>query len=142
MIDIWIPGVPVPQGSMRTGGHGRMFHANSSGLHAWRYEVNWRSRAAMKRAKCAVAEHDPVTLSTYFVLRRPVATPKTRATPPAVRKPDLDKLARAIGDALTGVVYHDDSQIVEMHCYKRIADKGEDCGVRIVCAVNDCEVFY
>lgn len=38
------------------------------------------------------------------------------------KKPDLDNLAKAIKDALRGIVYHDDSQIVEAHLYKRYGE--------------------
>ncbi|MEM2963749.1 MAG: RusA family crossover junction endodeoxyribonuclease [Candidatus Anstonellales archaeon] len=35
------------------------------------------------------------------------------------KKPDLDNLAKAVKDALKGIIYQDDSQIVEAHLYKR-----------------------
>ena len=57
---------------------------------------------------------------------RPVATSKRR-TPPAVKKPDLDKCIRAVLDALTGVVLADDSLVVDVHgARKRLADIGEE----------------
>lgn len=33
-------------------------------------------------------------------------------------KPDLDKLIRAVGDALTGFAYYDDKQVVQIHAAK------------------------
>ena len=36
---------------------------------------------------------------------------------------DIEKLARAVSDALTGVVYHDDSQVVEMDLRKTYDDQ-------------------
>jgi Holliday junction resolvase RusA-like endonuclease len=33
--------------------------------------------------------------------------------------PDIDKLARAVLDALTGIVYDDDSQVIELQATKR-----------------------
>jgi hypothetical protein len=67
-----------------------------------------------------------------FVMPRPVATPKRR-TPPAVKKPDLDKCIRAVFDALTGVVLADGSLVVDVHgARKRLADIGEEPGVVIV----------
>ena len=33
-------------------------------------------------------------------------------------KPDLDKLVRAVGDALTGFAFYDDKQVVQVHAAK------------------------
>jgi len=37
----------------------------------------------------------------------------------------IDKLARAIGDSCTGILYNDDAQIVEMNLTKMYADDRE-----------------
>lgn len=34
------------------------------------------------------------------------------------KRPDIDNLAKAVKDALKGIIYADDSQIVEAHLYK------------------------
>jgi hypothetical protein len=47
-------------------------------------------------------------------------------TPEHVVKPDLDKLVRAVGDALTGILYRDDAQIVSLNASKRFAGLGGD----------------
>lgn len=136
----WVPGIPVPQGDLTASRYGRLYHKNHKELHAWRYEVQWRARKAMKSSKAVALVDVPVSITLRFVLYRPKATAKTRDTPPAIKKPDLDKLARAIGDALTDVVYQDDSQITESHCYKRIAERDESEGVEImVSAVTEME---
>ena len=44
---------------------------------------------------------------------------------------DLDKLTRAVGDALQGVWYREDSQIVDGRQSKRVAPPGIDPGVLI-----------
>jgi Holliday junction resolvase RusA-like endonuclease len=36
-----------------------------------------------------------------------------------VKRPDIDNLAKAVKDALKGVIYADDSQIVEAHLFKQ-----------------------
>lgn len=43
-----------------------------------------------------------------------------KANAPAfvTKKPDVLKLARAVEDAMTGIVYRDDSQIVQEHLFK------------------------
>lgn len=56
----------------------------------------------------------PVRLSIAFHMPRPkkFSTPK-KADTACITMPDWDKLSRAVGDALSQVVYQDDSQIVE-----------------------------
>ncbi|WP_257898915.1 RusA family crossover junction endodeoxyribonuclease [Rhodococcus qingshengii] len=61
---------------------------------------------------------------------RPKSTPK-RTTPPAVKRPDIDKISRAILDAITGVLIADDSQVVDLHATKRLAELDESHGVHI-----------
>ena len=35
------------------------------------------------------------------------------------KRPDIDNLAKSVKDALKGIIYHDDSQIVEAHLFKK-----------------------
>ena len=49
-------------------------------------------------------------------------------------RPDIDKLARAVLDALTGIVWVDDDQVVELVCRKRWWVEG---GVRIQVATAE-----
>jgi len=72
----------------------------------------------------------PVRLDLSFVMKRRVAEPK-RVTPPHTRKPDLDKLVRAILDSLTGLIYADDNQVTCVNCDKYTAAIGEQPGVHI-----------
>ena len=44
---------------------------------------------------------------------------------PKLTRPDADNLVKLVADALNGIAYGDDSQIVEAHVYKRWADKSE-----------------
>lgn len=44
---------------------------------------------------------------------------------------DLDKLIRAVGDALTGVCYVDDRQITRIYAEKRNTDQNNPAGVVI-----------
>jgi len=120
----FVPGSPAPQGSKRHVGHGRMVEM-SKALGPWRERV-------------ALAVHGegwpmmagPVWVRLQFVLPRPKSAPK-RSTPPAVKRPDLDKLQRAILDALTGIVFADDSQVICIFARKRIAEIDESPGVLI-----------
>ena len=61
---------------------------------------------------------------------RPKTTPKSY-TPAAVKKPDIDKLCRAILDGITHVVIATDSQVTRLVADKRLAEIGEEAHVRI-----------
>ena len=58
----------------------------------------------------------PVMLSVVFHLPRPQSLP--RSVRHHVKKPDVSKLARSLEDALTGVLYRDDAQIVRLNVAK------------------------
>ena len=38
-------------------------------------------------------------------------------------KPDADNVIKAVADALNGVAYNDDTQVVEVHCWKHYSDR-------------------
>ena len=59
----------------------------------------------------------PVLLFLFFKMQKPKSAPKTRRIY-AVKKPDLDKLIRAVKDSLTGVIYNDDSQVIHVYPWK------------------------
>ncbi len=124
---LFIPGRPAPQGSKRHVGGGVMVES-SKALGPWRTVVAWHAAQAYTGALM----DGPVRVRLSFVMPRPVSTPK-RSTPPAIKKPDCDKLARAILDSLTSVVWRDDSQVVDMHVMKRIAalDEQPGCHIRV-----------
>lgn len=101
---------------------------SATGVHPWRADVKVFAAEAMRGHSLFTG---PVRMRCDFVLKRPVSTPKRPPTPPAIKKPDLDKLLRAIGDALKGTVYAEDSLIVEIIGTKRIAEEGEQPGVTV-----------
>jgi len=108
-ITFFVPGSPRPQGSKRaftnpkTGG---VILTESAGapLKDWRTSV-----AVVAQSHFDTPRTDPVVVSIRFVLRRPKTLPKR--VQHHVKRPDIDKLARAVLDALTGTAIHDDSQV-------------------------------
>lgn len=140
-VSVWVPGTPAPQGSKRYLGAakpgGRMRAVESSkNLPAWRADVRAAFKDQLMTTRTpgvmAFAPYQPVMVKIVFVMPRPVATPKTRPTPAAVRKPDIDKLERAVLDALTSAgLWGDDAQVVTVHKHKRIAERGEPTGAMI-----------
>ena len=118
MLNIRVFGRPAPQGSKSKGGAGQMLEA-SRFLAPWRAAV----RLAAMRAR-SDAGHEtlrgPCGVAMIFWMARP-KDPKYENYPAG--KPDSDKLARAVDDALTMAgVWVDDALAVEVHVYKRWED--------------------
>jgi Holliday junction resolvase RusA-like endonuclease len=63
-----------------------------------------------------------VRLSVAFYLPRPKKYSKRGAFVPHCVAPDLDKLGRAVLDALTSVLYADDRQVTELIAGKYYAE--------------------
>lgn len=120
----FVPGMPAPQGSKRHVGKGRMVE-DSKRVPAWRKQVSRVARVFGPRLGTA-----PVAVTLEFVMPRPKAWGKMRADP-MVQRPDVDKLARAVLDGLTGFCFDDDSQVISLVATKRRAAFAEMPGVRI-----------
>ena len=131
-IEFFVPGKPQPQGSKTKTRWGGMREDNVE-VGPWRERVALVAHEVMKTKGMLVDV--PVVMGIEFVMYRPSSAPK-RWTPPALKKPDQDKCIRAIGDALTGIVYRDDSQITTHMVHKRLAELGEEMGARIWVAVD------
>jgi crossover junction endodeoxyribonuclease RusA len=123
---LFVPGKAAPQGSKKHVGRGILIESSK--------EVGpWRERVALA-AHNAMGGRAPVSGAVdvwlVFVLPRPKSAPKTR-TPAATKRPDADKLARAILDALSNVCFVDDSQVTGLRITKRIAGIEEQPGVYV-----------
>lgn len=119
-ISFVVHGSPVVQGNHRvTGGRFPKIYDSAKGLDAWRALV---AMVAQQHAP-AVPIDGPVCMTLAFSLPVPKSAPKRRRLA-AVKKPDIDKIARAVIDALTGTLYRDDSLIVDLHVTKQLAYDG------------------
>jgi Holliday junction resolvase RusA-like endonuclease len=121
-------GIPVPQGSKRVF-HGRLVDVNDRKLRDW--------RAMVGGAVEQLGRFDgPVSVTLNFYLPRPKGHyGKKGILPsapgrPAVR-PDVDKLVRACLDAMTGIVFRDDAQVVTILARKLYATADRPPGVVI-----------
>jgi crossover junction endodeoxyribonuclease RusA len=108
--------------------------SDNPNLHDWRWEVAKLAVLAMN----GQGRHEgPVRVRLVFWLARPqhhlgVNGVLPSAPPSPVKKPDLDKLIRAIFDALTiADVWRDDAQATEVSAIKRFADTLHRPGVRV-----------
>ena len=135
-LQFWVPGTPKPQGSKRAFQNPKtkrivLTEAAGDALRTWRQDVKMFAHHGMD-GRDPWGPPTGICLSIGFVLHRPVATPKTKPTPLAVKVPDLDKLVRGVCDALTRTVYADDSQVVSLNVWKRVAELDEPTGAQIV----------
>ena|SRR5690606_5165447 len=132
---LFVPDViPVQQGSKVYGitKDGRAYGREAAGgkLYKYRNAVALAATEALKgQSKPLFAQYVPVSLSIVFLYKA------LKSAPDRVWKisaPDADKLCRATGDALTGIVYYDDAQVADLHASKRHAILGERPGVHII----------
>jgi len=129
MVTFRVVAVPVTKGSVRAftpaGWTRPVLTSTSTGLKAWEHTVR---EAAARSLEAAAPRTVGIRVELAFILPRPQSHPKRRALA-HVRKPDLDKLTRAVLDALTGVAYADDAQVCRLVCDKRYALETEQPGV-------------
>jgi crossover junction endodeoxyribonuclease RusA len=114
-------GHPEPQGSSRAftpkGWKRPVITSSNPKLKSWRQEIAKSAVGLLGEGRDILfAKPSAVSLTARFYFQKPVSAPKkvTQKT----TKPDCDKLARGLADALTGIVYTDDAQIVELRVEK------------------------
>ncbi len=120
MIELEVFGRPVPQGSKKVI-NGRIIEAQSGSLKKWRKAIEVACKSYDKEIYLG-----PVRLEVDFYLERP-KTVSFASRPFPIKPPDLDKLVRGVGDGIgqSGVIWGDDSQIIELAARKFYADDRE-----------------
>ena len=124
MIHFTAYGVPAPKGSMkafyRPGMRFPVVTEANKNTRPWAAIVK---DAAIQASAGRPVSGDPLCLSVVFHMPRPKSLPKKVVA--HVKKPDLDKLLRAVKDALTGVLWRDDSQVIGVMATKLYVDIGQ-----------------
>ena len=93
--------------------NGHILHSQGSALAVWRSTIALSARfAGAKPLEGAMG------IEVTFRVRRPKTVKREY---PSVA-PDLDKYIRACLDALTGICYIDDSQVIQITASKEYAD--------------------
>lgn len=135
-----VDGIPAPQGSKQIRQNKARTKAwlteSSKALKPWREQVKIEAERAMEAGSStaypgATIDYvrppygDAVHVALTFVFVRPRSV-KPAQRPHHTVKPDLDKLTRAILDALTGTVLVDDSRVVSIQAHKRYQEASFD----------------
>ena len=122
MLVFTVLGPPATKGSTVSfmGDKGKIVtRTDSTGLASWTQAVGWAARAARIRL---VPRPGAVRVSVRFDCVKPPSA--SQRVYPTV-KPDIDKVLRALLDALTGVGYEDDSQVIEVMASKGYAKSAQ-----------------
>lgn len=129
-IEFFVPGTPIAQGSKRHVGNGVLIES-AKGLKDWRRAI---TDAAYTYRFQQEQWTGPVMVELNFYVSRPKshhvandpARPKKAKAPEwPLSKPDLDKLTRAVLDAMTDAgVWRDDSQVWSIAASKFYAGVG------------------
>lgn len=130
-IEFRVPGTPRPQGSVRAFKAGDKAIVTQGGSKKSRDELaNYRNdirNEAQKQMQDRPPFGGAVYLEVTFLFERPSAHfgtgknaefVKPSAPVHKLTAPDLDKLVRSVKDALKGVAYKDDAQVVRISAGK------------------------
>lgn len=118
MFQFTLPITPVPKGRPRLSRFGTYTPAKTK-----KYENDVRLLVKSMMGSQQPIE-TPLEVFLYFRLPIPKSYSKKRTEAclsgldKPSKKPDLDNLAKGLMDAFNGLIYKDDSQIVEMHLTK------------------------
>lgn len=146
-IEFFVPGMARPAGSKSAFKHpqtGKIIvtHANAK-TKDWMDSVKW---FAIEHTNRMVPVIEAVRLTLTFLKPRPqnhygsgrnAGVLKSSAPQYATTVPDLTKLTRAVEDALTGIVWRDDAQVVKQVTDKRYCRGDEKPGVQITIETLD-----
>ena len=135
LIEFAVPGTVVAEGSLAPNWGGRPcgscgrraylgLRPQLRGLDQWRDDV---ARLATRAMRGRTRLRYGVGTELIFVMKPPKTIPKDRRHPTV--PPDIDKLERAVHDAMNGIVYVDDAQVVRAAQEQRYPLEGEIPGV-------------
>lgn len=127
-IDFFVPGEPLPQDRPRhatrpkKGGGTYIATFDTSRCKKWKETIATEARAVGVEP---FASDLPLAITTVFYLTRPKSVKRQFPTV----KPDLDNFLKAVKDALKGVAWGDDGQVVTVSARKEYAPAGRSPGV-------------
>jgi crossover junction endodeoxyribonuclease RusA len=128
-ISFFVAGIPQPKGSTRAfvvKGHA-VTTSSSRNLKAWELRIAHEAQAAVPEGFCDGESTYEVACSFYF------AKPKGHAKRYVywhTKRPDVDKLLRAVLDGLTKICWNDDAQVSVVFASKHYSEE-ERLGAKV-----------
>lgn len=135
VIQFTVDGTPAPQGSKVRNRYGGMREDNPN-TAPWRAAIAWKAREAMNGRPSLSG---PVLVEISLTFARPQSHYRTgkhagqlKPTAPlwCASKPDADKCARAILDALKGICIQDDARVANLGVSKLYGTPGATILIR------------
>jgi len=137
IIQFTVDGDPIPKGRPRFARRGHFVQTYTDAK-----TIDYETHVAMK-ARQAIGATEPLkgALTVFLYLRYTIPASYSKKRKEAClrgveypKKVDIDNVYKSITDAMNGIVYMDDSQIVEAHITKVYA---ETAGANVM--VQECE---
>jgi Holliday junction resolvase RusA-like endonuclease len=137
VVTFTVDGDPVPKGRPRFARRGQFVQTYTDAK-----TIDYETQVAM-RARHAIGSTKPLegALSVFLYLRYTVPASYSKKRKEAClrgveypKRIDIDNVYKSVTDAMNGIVYSDDSQIVEAHIKKVYA---EESGANIM--VQECD---
>jgi len=128
-LSFFVSGTPIPKGSTRS----FVINGRAVTTNANRNTKDWQLRIAHE-AQANIGDWPPnyggaVIINCSFLMPRPKTLKKSIIH--HTKRPDLDKLQRAVLDGITGILIKDDSQVIQITARKYYADDPEPTGLYI-----------
>jgi len=139
-LQVFVEGIPAPQGSMNSfpfkrkdGSIGVSTTCANKNTEPWREKVERKIRSALIEKNVRLDAEDPLILHVVFSFPVPKSKVKKKSGYPLypITKPDVDKLGRAVSDALMFATGIDDSHIVQMTLLKAYVPDMTEAGALI-----------
>lgn len=123
----FVPGAPQGKGRAKVAARGKFAHAYSpEKTVAYESLIKSQYAAAYPDAELFIGEID-MSIKAWFEVPKSTSTKqKLRMLSGCInpaKKPDADNIAKVICDALNGIAYRDDTQVINLHIRKRYAEK-------------------
>jgi Holliday junction resolvase RusA-like endonuclease len=131
-ISFFVGGEPQPKGSTRAFVvKGRpIITSSNKNLKQWELRIAHEAQAEAAKVNWKFGPEDAYTIAADFKFQLPKSRPRKWRHQHTV-KPDLDKVLRALNDALTNILISDDSQIVNAEVGKSYCEGDEQPGLYV-----------
>lgn len=131
-IEVFVPGLPRAQPRQRYTKQGRNYTPSTHPVQSFKEAVK---EAVLKHNPGISFYAAPVLVEMTFWFKRPKSKVWRTRPMPGYRhtgKPDFDNLAKAVTDALSGIIWNDDAQICDAHIRKFVCSATDFPGVLLV----------